>query len=168
MGSMVKTASSQKFILICKQKPDFFVFENVKGLYRTAKHREFFDGLKKKLHQVGYSCTENLINAIEYGAPQDRKRIILFGIREEKSVHINDFDWQLHATHPQALSSKWPGAQAIAKVREKPKYINESLTVQYWFDKNQVLDHPNAHHQFKPKAGLAKFEVIHEGDDSKK
>ncbi|MBK7883230.1 MAG: DNA cytosine methyltransferase [Chitinophagaceae bacterium] len=27
--------------LICRNKPDFFLFENVKGLYRTTKHREF-------------------------------------------------------------------------------------------------------------------------------
>jgi hypothetical protein len=40
---------SQIYIdLICKQKPDFFVFENVKGLYRTARHRQFFDGLIPK------------------------------------------------------------------------------------------------------------------------
>jgi len=154
--------------LICKQKPDFFVFENVKGLYRTAKHREFFDGLKKQLHQAGYGCTEKLINSIEYGAPQDRERIILFGVRGKKASNINDFNWLSHVTHPQALNSKWPVAQAIAKTRMKPKDILEALTVQYWFDKNHVDNHPNAHHQFKPKAGLSKFKVIDEGDDSKK
>ena len=38
---------SQTYIdLICDLKPDFFVFENVKGLYRTSKHREFFETLK--------------------------------------------------------------------------------------------------------------------------
>ena len=28
--------------LICRARPDFFLFENVKGLYRTARHRSFF------------------------------------------------------------------------------------------------------------------------------
>ncbi len=73
--------------LICSQKPDFFVFENVKGLYRTARHREFFDELKQQLKEAGYSCTEKLINAIEYGAPQDRERIILFGVSQSKAKH---------------------------------------------------------------------------------
>ena len=37
---------SQVYIdLICKNKPDFFVFENVKGLWKTAKHRAFFDAI---------------------------------------------------------------------------------------------------------------------------
>ncbi|SDY11992.1 DNA (cytosine-5)-methyltransferase 1 [Allochromatium warmingii] len=154
--------------LICKQKPDFFVFENVKGLYRTAKHREFFDGLKKQLNQAGYSCTEKLINSIEYGAPQDRERIILFGVCGTKAPQISNFNWQSRVTHPQALNNKWPASQPVARTRVKPKDLIESLTVQYWFNKNQVSSHPNTHHQFKPKAGLVKFEVIDEGDDSKK
>lgn len=38
---------SQSYIdIILEMKPDFFLFENVKGLYRTSKHREFFDHLK--------------------------------------------------------------------------------------------------------------------------
>ena len=35
--------------LIIATKPDFFLFENVKGLWRTARHREFFEDLKKTL-----------------------------------------------------------------------------------------------------------------------
>ncbi|WP_295649386.1 DNA cytosine methyltransferase [uncultured Mucilaginibacter sp.] len=46
--------------LICRNKPDFFLFENVKGLYRTKKHREFFDALKLKLIKAGYYLTEKL------------------------------------------------------------------------------------------------------------
>ena len=35
--------SKTYFELICKEKPDFFIFENVKGLWRTKKHKEFYD-----------------------------------------------------------------------------------------------------------------------------
>lgn len=58
--------------LICQQKPDFFLFENVKGLWKTKKHRLFFETLKRQLQQSGYVLVERLINAIEYGVPQDR------------------------------------------------------------------------------------------------
>ncbi|WP_200850688.1 DNA cytosine methyltransferase, partial [Klebsiella pneumoniae] len=41
---------SQSYIdIIVEMKPDFFLFENVKGLYRTLKHREFFEHLKEQL-----------------------------------------------------------------------------------------------------------------------
>jgi DNA (cytosine-5)-methyltransferase 1 len=161
---------SQIYIdLICKQKPDFFVFENVKGLYRTAKHRQFFDGLKSQLAQAGYSCAERLINAIEYGAPQDRERIILFGvIQPQAKKSIAKFNWLSHTLYPEALSYPWPDSQPIAVSRPQPLQILLELTIQYWFEKNDVGHHPNALHQFKPRAGLAKFETVYEGDDSKK
>lgn len=63
--------------LVCAAKPDFFVFENVKGLWRTKKHRAFYETLKTDLVKAGYLLHERLINAIEFGAPQDRDRIDL-------------------------------------------------------------------------------------------
>lgn len=66
--------------LIIAQHPDFFLFENVKGLWKTAKHREFYEELKAMLSNAGYFLTDRLTNAIEFGAPQDRDRILLFGV----------------------------------------------------------------------------------------
>jgi DNA (cytosine-5)-methyltransferase 1 len=42
------------------------------------------------------------------------------------------------------------------------------LTVQYWFDKNNVASHPNQKHAFIPRAGLARFQSVLEGDVSRK
>lgn len=157
--------------LICKQRPDFFVFENVKGLYRTARHRQFFDGLKQQLNKAGYQCTERLINAIEYGVPQDRERIILFGVRQIRtSKNLSNFNWFSHILIPagKAMSYPWPQSEPIARKRTCPSGVPRELTVQHWFKKNDVEYHPNAHHQFKPRSGLAKFETLHEGDDGGK
>jgi DNA (cytosine-5)-methyltransferase 1 len=49
-----------------------------------------------------------------------------------------------------------------------PNGIPAELTVQHWFDKNKVHNHPNSNHYFKPRAGLARFLSVNEGDDSKK
>lgn len=38
--------------LIIAMKPDFFLFENVKGLWKTKRHREFFDELKRILKKI--------------------------------------------------------------------------------------------------------------------
>ncbi|MFM8008633.1 MAG: DNA cytosine methyltransferase, partial [Dolichospermum sp.] len=44
----------------------------------------------------------------------------------------------------------------------------QQLTVEYWFRKNNIINHPNAQHYFQPRAGKIKFATIAEGDDSKK
>ena len=69
--------------LICRYQPDFFLFENVKGLWSTAKHRLFYDRMKSRLEQNGYLITDSLINALEYGVPQSRERAIAIGFRAD-------------------------------------------------------------------------------------
>ncbi len=163
---------SQTYVdLICRYTPDFFVFENVKGLYRTLKHRTFFEALKAQLTKSGYLLTERLINAIEYGAPQDRERIILFGIHTRSNrADVREFDWIKHAKYPNrtAFQYPWPGIQPSKLNRSAPKGVPIELTVEYWFRKNDVMNHPNADHCFTPRAGLSKFLSVEEGDDSRK
>ncbi len=66
--------------------------------------------------------------------------------------------------------SPWPTTDVFEEdsVRRKPLGVKEDLTVEYWFNKNKVENHPNSKQYFTPRAGLAKFLVIEEGDDSKK
>lgn len=155
--------------LICDQKPHFFLFENVKGLYRTRKHREFFEHLKGKLGQI-YHLDERLINALEYGAPQDRDRIILVGFRRDSFSSAN-IDWG-HRPYPDrsGFAYDWPKKTPFypRKSVPRPNHIPVELTVQYWFERNDVLNHPNAKHHFIPRAALPKFKTIDEGDDKKK
>ncbi|MEG5034691.1 DNA cytosine methyltransferase [Microcoleus sp. AT3-D2] len=171
--------------LICEQQPDFFLFENVKGLWRTKKHKSFYDQLKHQLADSGYVFTERLINAIEYGVPQDRDRIILIGFRknlvknlgislEEKSPMLAEslFPWQSQVLYPKSeiFSHPWPDRTAFVDdgFVPCPDGIPQDLTVEFWFQKNDVLNHPNAKHYFQPKAGLKRFASVDEGDDSKK
>jgi len=162
--------------LIIKNMPDFFLFENVKGLYRTKKHREFFDYMKKKLTVSGYALTEKLINSIEYGVPQDRERIILVGFQknylEDNRIDILNFDWNHNVKYSaeEIFAMNWPTKSPFAEnsATTMPNGIIKELTVQYWFDKNDVQNHPNSNKHFKPKAGLSKFQTIDEGDDKKK
>lgn len=160
--------------LICQHQPDFFLFENVKGLWGTKKHRIFFEQLKLQLIQAGYALTDRLINSLEYGVPQTRDRIILLGFRNElvQEVGVESFPWEKYVTHSktQTLSCPWPITspfQADSAI-PCPDHIPQELTVEYWFQKNDVLNHPNAQHCFTPRAGLKRFESVDEGDDSKK
>ncbi|WGV24954.1 DNA cytosine methyltransferase [Halotia branconii] len=163
--------------LICRNLPDFFVFENVKGLYKTIKHRLFFENLKQQLQQTGYTLTKRLINSIEYGVPQDRERIILIGFRNNflKEIGINhqfSFPWKKHVLYPQEKVFAFPWRKCEPFKEESiticPDDIPQELTVEYWFRKNNVLKHPNAEHCFQPRAGITRFATVDEGDDSKK
>ena len=169
--------SSAYVELICKNLPDFFLFENVKGLWRTTKHRLFFEELKIKLQKSGYRLTERLINSIEYGVPQDRDRIILIGFKDNflKDIKIKDdftFLWEKYILYPQNQVFAYPWNKCEPFQEDSlipcPENIPQQLTVEYWFRKNNVLNHPNAQHHFQPRAGKIKFATIAEGDDSKK
>jgi len=167
--------------LICATKPDFFLFENVKGLYRTTKHREFFELIKTKFRKAGYVLTEKLVNAIEYGAPQDRERIILIGFQKSKAKQLNipfkktellDFPWNKHKKYSieRIKECPWPKTSPFQDgiLTSPPDGIINELTVQYWWEKNDVIHHPNANMYFQPRAALARFKCIEEGDDLKK
>lgn len=171
------------FDLICQLEPDFFLFENVKGLYRTKKHRVFFEEMKKRAIEKGYILTERLVNTLEFGVPQYRQRIILLGFKRHLLTHLNGkidkdttvlpdgmFPWDLKYKAEEVFAKNWPKTTPFAedKPLDKPDGIIEELTVEHWFKKNDVDNHENAAHAFRPKAGLARFLVVEEGDDSKK
>lgn len=165
--------------LIVKMKPDFFLFENVKGLWRTARHREFFEELKMMLHNAGYATTERLTNALEFGVPQDRDRILLVGVKScllppeyIKDDMIVNFPWRKHMkyTTEQVKAMPWNDVTPFNENEKSacPVAVQKDLTIEYWFDRNHVDTHPNAKKHFVPRTGLARMQVIGEGDVSKK
>lgn len=162
--------------LIIAQQPDFFLFENVKGLWRTAKHRTFYDELKDKLAEAGYFLTDRMTNSLEFGAPQDRDRILLFGVKKgivsRMEKPIMDFPWTKYMTYnlTDVKNMPWPKSEPFVEngTRNCPDGLPEELTVEYWFKKNDVESHPNGKDCFVPRAGAARMASIDEGDDSKK
>lgn len=150
------------------------------GSPQTAVHRAFFDKLVKQAHDADYVTTARLINALEYGASQDRDRIILIGIQRDKlkngtayrNSEITDFPWKEHILYSLAEVKKksWPKTNLFSENGNlpAPSGIIPELTVEYWFRKNDVERHPNGKDFFIPRAGLIKMQTYDEGDDSKK
>lgn len=167
--------------LIIQTSPDFFLFENVKGLWRTARHREFFEELKADFIKAGYVLTNRLTNSLEYGAPQDRDRILLIGIKKNllpencynSKGEIINFPWTKHQIFDldEVKKLPWPVASAFGADTLKPNDIPErylSLTVQHWFDQNDVEHHANCNDYFTPRSGIDRMKSVEEGDVSKK
>lgn len=62
-------------------KPKMFVFENVPGLLSAGKGSYLAD-MRRLMKKAGYNTDFRLLNAADYGVPQNRKRVILIGWRD--------------------------------------------------------------------------------------
>lgn len=66
-------------------KPEFFVLENVKGLL-TLNKGKFKEDIISKFSELGYVVEYKLLNAADYGVPQNRNRVFFVGIKNKKFV----------------------------------------------------------------------------------
>lgn len=73
--------------LVSELQPKYLVFENVKGL-TLGKHSEFLRELIVALESAGYDVTNpyRVLNAADFGVPQDRQRLFVIGARRGLSV----------------------------------------------------------------------------------
>lgn len=87
------------FIRILEAKqPKFFLAENVSGML-LERHSEALKNIKElfKNAGTGYELSFKLLNASDFGVPQDRKRVFFVGIRKDL-----DFKFEF----PQPLKQK--------------------------------------------------------------
>ena len=67
------------------KKPKFFVAENVSGML-AEKHKDAVQNFIKMFKETGYYVSLYLVNAADYGVPQDRKRVFYIGFREDLNI----------------------------------------------------------------------------------
>lgn len=60
-------------------KPKAFVFENVTGILSMDKGR-LFTAVRREFEELGYDLKYKVLNAMDYGVPQMRERVILVGV----------------------------------------------------------------------------------------
>ena len=59
----------------------FFLAENVSGIL-SPRNQDAFTYILSQFEQIGYRVSFKLLNAKNFGVPQDRKRVIVVGYRE--------------------------------------------------------------------------------------
>lgn len=71
------------FRVVVELQPSVFVLENVKGL-TLGKHRTFLDEIVNEAVKAGYEVMLpwQVLNARDYGVPQDRQRLFLIGVKK--------------------------------------------------------------------------------------
>ena len=74
--------------LVEKKQPLAFIAENVKGIL-TLGDGAIIEAIIEDFSEKGYAVYPNLVNAADYGVPQDRWRVILIGFK--KGLQIADY-----------------------------------------------------------------------------
>lgn len=63
-------------------KPKYILWENVKNLL-SKKHKHNFDNYINTLDSIGYNSYYKILNAKDYGVPQNRERVFTVSIRKD-------------------------------------------------------------------------------------
>ncbi len=95
-------------------QPKVFVMENVSGMVK-GKMKLIFVDILKELKASGYVVSARLLNAMYFGVPQSRERMIFIGVREDLGIA---------PSHPKAWSKpvKLGTALTDADVSGLPKF----------------------------------------------
>ncbi len=90
------------------KQPLFFLAENVSGIL-SPRHEDAFTEIIKQFKNAGYNVSVKLLNANDYGVPEDRQRVIIVGYNKNKVGKYFDF--------PKPLSKKPTLKNAIWDLR---------------------------------------------------
>lgn len=121
--------------VIRDKRPLFFLAENVPGLLSPA-HINEFERILGMLKDIGYNVTYSLLDARDYGVPQERKRVIIVGYDKRLDLRFA-FPSPTHSKSPIVLldgtiTKKWltlsdaigdlpPAVPALPKAKPNPK-----------------------------------------------
>jgi len=99
-----------------KVNPDIWLFENVRGLLYRNKH--YFDEIISRLKALNYIVEYKLLNAVDFGVPQNRERLVVVG-------HRGEFIFPKEASH-RVTAGEALGALATS-IPEDAKFLTPSM-----------------------------------------
>ena len=68
--------------IVANKQPKVFLMENVKGMV-FKKYEVFINWLLDNINDIGYHADLKLIDAFDYGVPQNRERVFIIGVRKD-------------------------------------------------------------------------------------
>ena len=113
--------------IVEKLKPKYVIWENVKNLL-SKKHKHNFDAYLETMNQLGYENYYQVLNAKDYGIPQNRERIFTISIRKDINKTFTfpqkqELKLKLKDILEDEVDEKYYLSQEIIK---KISYINEN------------------------------------------
>ncbi len=92
--------------IVEKIKPKYVIWENVKNLL-SKKHRHNFDAYIEAMSGLGYASKYQVLNAKDYGIPQNRERVFTVSVRTDgNSDEYDAFGQDFHFPEKQPLEKK--------------------------------------------------------------
>ena len=73
-------------------QPEWFVFENVVG-FKSFDKGKFAIDVENELKELGYETNSAVLNAADFGVPQERKRFFIIGNRHKENKAGIKFDF---------------------------------------------------------------------------
>lgn len=109
--------------LVLAFKPKSFVAENVQGLALGAAVDHVLKPFEEEMRQSGYIVDHRLLNAADFGVPQERPRLFVQGIRVGL---VDKLGRQIKPAWPKAQEYRYTVNQAISGVESTIEQITES------------------------------------------
>ncbi len=75
-------------------KPKFFLIENVRGIV-SANKGAFVKDIIERFGGIGYNVSYKILNASDYGVPQNRQRVFFIGLLEGEFEFPEKFDYKV-------------------------------------------------------------------------
>jgi DNA (cytosine-5)-methyltransferase 1 len=152
-------------------EPEFLVLENVAMMRHWEGYKELWNSLE---HRYGYKLRAQVLDAADFGVPQNRKRLFIFGSRKHRPPVVEPTcSSQASARGILDINGVWPvgflenGRRAQATLDRVKRGISEVgvgvdfLTVYYGSDKAggfQTLDRPLRTMTTLDRFGLVQWE----------
>lgn len=106
---------------------DYIILENVSGMRSTAGG-QFEKNIKKHMEQLGYKVSVKLVNAADYGVPQNRQRLLFVGVKEGRNL-ISEYKFPKgeFVNSPRTVSDAISDLPKLGNAQQKTKYTTEPL-----------------------------------------
>lgn len=137
----------REFVRVIKDKnPKFFIAENVKGILSLGGG-EIFKKILSDFRNCGYDVKYHLFNAANYGVPQKRERVIIFGVRTDVNVDTSHFPPKpTHSKEVSGILKQWISiGSALNSLpepgTEDPKKLPNHSGTKYKIKNNGYLGH---------------------------
>jgi DNA (cytosine-5)-methyltransferase 1 len=103
--------------IVTELKPKYFVLENVKGL-TIGKHQQFLQEIVETFDKIGYKVLlpYRVLNAADFGVPQDRRRLFLIGARAGEALPTYP--------EPSARTTVWEAIGDLPDAEKFPELID--------------------------------------------